>query len=769
MKYLRVKTGIFSVTTCIEKNEIFVPGDCVVVLKDGKEFLGTVIGVRETDEEIKEVFEIIRRATPQDISQNLDNRALAERAYGICKEKIKEHNLDMKLIETEISLDGKKAIFYFVAPQRVDFRRLVRDLANTLKLTIEMKQIGVRDATKVGGGIGPCGLPLCCGRFINDFESITLRMVREQNLFVNPQKISGICGRLMCCLAYEADFYSSERKKFLPEGTRVSTPRGDGIVKEVEPISQSYVIKLDEGGEMKFSKENVWAKGRGEIFYVTTPIYYVNDVPHIGHSYTTIAADVLARFQRLNGKSVFFLTGTDEHGKKIEKHAETEGVSPKELADRVVQRYKELWKVLNISNDDFIRTTEKRHEVAVVEFWKKIYEKGDIYLGDYEDWYCVPCESFWTENELVEGKCPSCGRDVEKLKEKTYFFRLSKYQEKLLRLYEENPNFIMPESKRNEVISFVKEGLRDISISRRAVKWGIKVPSDEEQTIYVWFDALVNYLSGVGYPDSEAFSAIWPADIHFIGKDILRFHAVYWPAFLMSAGLPLPKTIFAHGWWTVDGKKMSKSLGNVVDPKKVVEKYGVDQFRFFLFREVPFGLDGDFSVKSLVQRINSDLANNLGNLAKRTLDMSWRYFKGSLEKAKFTGQREAKLKEKFNHIFQGYISSMEMMDFYRALTNIWSLFDELNRYLDENAPWKLWQEKKEKRVKEVLSVVANYLRFSSMMLYPFMPESVEKMWELLGMEREIEQVSFKEVLKGEVINQEVPMGKGEILFPKVEE
>ncbi len=769
MRYLRVKTGIFCVDTCVEKDGFFVPGDCVVVLKDGKEFLGRVMGVMETEEEIKGVFEIIRRATDEDISQNFDNKAIAEKAFEICKEKIKEHDLNMKLIESEMSLDGKKVIFYFSAPQRVDFRKLVRDLAKTLNLTIEMKQIGVRDATKIGGGIGPCGLPLCCARFINEFESITLKMVREQNLFVNPQKVSGICGRLMCCLAYEADFYSSERKKFLPEGTRVSTPAGDGIVKEIEPLSGSYVIKIDEGGEMKFTKGNVWAKGRGEMFYITTPIYYVNDLPHIGHSYTTIAADVLARFQRLNGKSVFFLTGTDEHGRKIEKQAEMEGITPIELANRVVHRYKELWRILNISNDDFIRTTEERHEMAVIEFWKRIYEKGDIYLGDYEDWYCVPCESFWTDGELVDGKCPSCGREVEKVKEKTYFFRLSKYQDRLLRLYEENPNFIMPDSKRNEVISFVKEGLRDISITRKTVKWGIKVPTDNEHTIYVWFDALVNYLSGVGFPSSEVFSAIWPADVHFIGKDILRFHAVYWPAFLMSAGLPLPKSIFAHGWWTVDGKKMSKSLGNVVDPKMVVEKYGVDQFRFFLFREVPLGLDGDFSIKSLIQRINSDLANNLGNLVKRTLDMSWRYFRGSLEKAKFTGSREAKLKEKFNHIFNGYISSMEMIDFYRALTNIWALFDELNRYLDENAPWKLWQEKKEKKVKEVLSNVASYLRFSALMLYPFMPESAEKMWKLLGMEREIEEVSFKEVIKNEVINQEVPVSKGEILFPKVEE
>lgn len=770
MRYLRVKTGIFAISTCVEKEgEKVLPGECVVILRDGKEYLGRVMGEMITDEELKEVCEIKRRATPEDLRVQMENIPLSEKAFQVAREKIKAHNLEeMKLIEAEISLDRRKAIFYFVAPQRVDFRRLIRDLAATLKLTIEMRQVGVRDATKIAGGMGPCGLELCCHRFITQFESITLKTAREQNLFVNPQKLSGICGRLMCCLAYEWDLYASERKNLLPEGTRVSTPQGDGVIIEVQPLSGRYVVKLDEGGEMKFAKENVWVKGKSEIFYITTPIYYVNDLPHIGHAYTTIAADVMARFQRLNGKKVFFLTGTDEHGKKIEKQAEMEGMTPKELADTVVERFKELWKILNISNDDFIRTTEKRHENAVKEFWRRIYEKGDIYLGDYEDWYCIPCESFWTESELVDGKCPSCGRNVERLKEKTYFFRLSNYQEKLLRLYEENPGFIMPESRRKEMISFVKEGLRDISISRKAVKWGIKVPHDEEHTIYVWFDALTNYLTGVGFPHSEVFEAIWPADIHFIGKDILRFHSVYWPAFLMSAGLPLPKTIFAHGWWTVDGKKMSKSLGNVVDPRKVVEEYGVDQFRFFLFREVPFGLDGDFSISAIKNRINSDLANNLGNLVKRTLDMSWKYFSGNLEKPRFQGAKEARLKEKFELIAQGYISSMNMVDFYRALTNIWTLFDELNRYLDETTPWKLYKEKNTKKVKEILSITANYLRFSALMLYPFMPESSERMWRMLGMEKEIEEISLHEVIREEVIEQEAPMSKGEVLFYRVE-
>jgi len=470
-----------------------------------------------------------------------------------------------------------------------------------------------------------------------------------------------------------------------------------------------------------------------DTFYVTTPIYYVNDVPHIGHAYTTIAADVLARYKRLCGLKTFFLTGTDEHGQKIEKAARELGITPKELADGVVGRFKDLWRILEISNDDFIRTTEPRHERAVLELFNRIWKKGDIYLGEYEDWYCVPCESFWTEKELGEGRrCPECGRQVERLREKSYFFRLSRYQEPLLRLLEENPNFVKPQSRYNEVLSFVKGGLKDLSISRMTSRWGIPLPNDPDCVLYVWFDALVNYLSGIGFPE-EGYERIWPADCHLIGKDILRFHAIYWPAFLMSAGLPVPRMVFAHGWWTVEGQKMSKSLGNVVDPYEMAERYGVDQFRYFLMREVPFGLDGDFSQRAIVNRINSELANDFGNLVSRTLTMVRRYLGGRIP-----SPSDGQLRQKALHTLEEYRKLMDDLSFQRALLAVWELIGSVNKYIDSTAPWSLYKEKRIPELKEALYNCLECLRFVALMVYPFMPRSAQRLWEMLGFRNGIE-------------------------------
>jgi len=507
-------------------------------------------------------------------------------------------------------------------------------------------------------------------------------------------------------------------------------------------------------------------------YYITTPIYYVNDVPHIGHAYTTIAADIMARYQRLNGREVFFLTGTDEHGQKIENTAAENGETPIELADRVVVRFQELWKVLNISNSDFIRTTEQRHKSAVNEIYRKILEKGDIYLGEYEGWYNVREESFITETQLEEiNKLPEDKRPkIDKIKEQSYFFRLSDYQDRLLQFYKENPGFISPKNRLNEVVSFVDGGLRDLSISRTTFSWGIPVPDNPEHVLYVWFDALTNYLTACGYPENTTeFENAWPPDLHLVGKDILRFHAVYWPAFLMSAGLPLPKKVFAHGWWTVDGEKMSKSHGNVVDPYKVADEFGVDVFRYFLMREIPFGQDGDYSNTSLVNRINGELANGLGNLVSRTLGMIEKYFNSKIPTPSEFDEIDKEIEKKALHTAEKVGREIENIEYSKALTTIWAFIGDVNKYVDDMHPWTLAKDGKTERLSTVLWVLVESIRVINILISPFMPKTSTLIFEKINPDNKTGEVAnFNDSKKWGLIKPGTSINKGDNLFNRIQ-
>lgn len=472
-------------------------------------------------------------------------------------------------------------------------------------------------------------------------------------------------------------------------------------------------------------------------YYITTPIYYVNDKPHIGHAYTSLACDVLARFKRLDGYDVMFLTGTDEHGQKVEKSAEAAGIDPKRFCDRVSETFRDLAKAMNFSNDDFIRTTETRHVTAVQALWQQLVASGNIYLGDYAGWYAVRDEAFYQEDELTDGpngqKLAPSGAPVEWVKEPSYFFKLSAWGDRLIKFYEDHPGFILPTSRRNEVLSFVKGGLKDLSVSRTTFKWGIPVPGDEAHIMYVWLDALTNYITAAGYPDTESatYTKFWPADLHMVGKDILRFHAVYWPAFLMAADLPVQKRVFAHGWWTNEGQKISKSLGNVIDPLKLIEEYGLDQTRYFLMREVPFGNDGDFRKAAVVGRINSELANGFGNLAQRTLSFCAKNTNASVPTPGPLNDADDALLAQADSLIEQMRVSLDEQSIHVALQQWFDLVDAANKYIDVEAPWTL-RKTDPARMQTVLWCLLEAIRQLAILSQPFMPQASATMLEQLG-------------------------------------
>ena len=499
-------------------------------------------------------------------------------------------------------------------------------------------------------------------------------------------------------------------------------------------------------------------------YYITTPIYYVNDSPHIGHAYTTLACDALARFMRLDGKKVHFLTGTDEHGQKVEKAATDKGMDPQAFTDEVSRRFRELAGAMNFSNDDFIRTTEDRHKRSVQELWRRLIDAGEIYLGSYAGWYATRDEAFYAESELVDGKAPT-GAPVEWVEEPSYFFRLSAWQDRLLELYDTNPDFIAPESRRNEVVSFVKGGLLDLSVSRTTFKWGVPVPNDDAHVMYVWLDALTNYMSAVGFPDegSELFQTFWPCDVHVVGKDILRFHAVYWPAFLMAAGIEPPKRVFAHGWWTNEGQKISKSLGNVIDPHALIDTYGLDQTRYFLLREVPFGNDGDFSHSAMVRRMNSDLANDYGNLCQRVLSMIAKNCHAAVpERGELVDADKALLAQSSTALAAAR-AYMNKQACHLALEAVWNVIGDANRYVDAQAPWSLRKTNPD-RMATVLFTLAETIRRLAIMTQPFMPESSAKILDQLNVAQDAR--TFAHVTDEHMLQAGTDLPKPQGVFPR---